>query len=180
MAILWYHTGAATHDAAQTDPAASLGGHISTSAMSATANLFFDAVSGDESAAGDSEYRCYAIKNAHATLSLQNAKVYMQTTTGNASDVVSFAVEVPSAATNGTCQTVGGEGTAPTVNAGNVSNWSTATTKATGIAMNLGAHDVNLDADEWIAVWVKRVISAGAAAADAETVTFRIEGDSAS
>lgn len=148
--------------------------------MGAAANNLYDNISGDEAAAGDTEYRCYCVKNTHASLALTNAKVYMQSTTGNASDTVSFAVEVPTGGdTNGTCQSIGGEGTSPTVNTGNCSNWSTAVTKATGVALNIGAHDTELSAGEIIFVWTKRVVSSGASAANSETVTHRLEGDTA-
>ncbi len=137
-------------------------------------------MSGDEAAAGDIEYRCFCIKNVHASLSLTSAKIYLQTTTGNASDAIAFAVEVPTSGdSTGSAQTVGGEGTAPTVNAGNVSNWSTATTKAAGVAINIGSHDANLDASEHVFVWTRRTVAAGAAAVTGETCTLRVEGDSA-
>lgn len=176
----WYLTGASSDGGAQTDPDASFGNYRAASEMGTGDENLYDDVSGAEASAGDTEYRCYCIKNTHASLALTNAKVYMQTTTGNASDVPSFAVEVPTGGdTNGTCQSIGGEGTSPTVNTGNCSNWSTATTYAGGVAVNIGAHDTELSAGEIIFVWTKRAVSAGAAAANAETVTFRLEGDSA-
>jgi len=54
-----------------TDPDASLGGAMSTAVggliTSGAANNLFDDVTGDESAAGDTEYRCFYVTNDHAT-----------------------------------------------------------------------------------------------------------------
>lgn len=178
--IKFYLTGASSDGGAQTDPAASLGGYRSSTECVATVNGFFDAVSGAEAAAGDTEYRCFCIKNGHATDSLYSAVVWISTDTGNAEDNISFAVEVPTTSdTAGTAQTIAGEGNAPTVNSGNVSNWSDATSKATGVAININAHDANLDAGEILFVWLKRVISAGASSVASESVSISIGGDTA-
>ncbi len=179
--IKQYLTGAASDGAAQADPAASLGNyHSATEITSATDNNLFDDTSGAEATAGDTEYRCYCIKNEHASLELTTAKVYIYTATGNAQDVISFAVEVPTSSnTAGYAQTIVNESTSPTVNTGNCSNWSTASTYATGVAVNINAHDANLGVGEIIFVWLKRAVTAGAAAADAESVVIAIQGDSA-
>jgi hypothetical protein len=178
--IKHYLTGAGSDGGAQTNPALSTGNYrSSTEVASGDANVFDD-VSGAEASAGDIEYRCTCVKNEHATLSLQNAKVYIQTTTGVADDTIYIAVEVPTGGdTNGTCQTIANESAAPTVNTGNVSNWSQATTYAAGVAVSQGAHDANLDNAEIIFVWHKRDMTAGAVAVTAETYTIAVQGDSA-
>jgi len=56
--------------AANADPLVSLGG--AKSSVDAGSNLL-DPVSSSEALAGDIEYRCYYIHNAHATLTLENA-----------------------------------------------------------------------------------------------------------
>ena len=126
----------------------------------------FDAISGSEAAAGDSEYRCVCFKNEHGANSCLTAKAYSKLDTGNGEDDISFAVEVPAGGdTDGSVQTVATESTAPSVGAGNVSAWSDATTYATGIGVNQGAHDENLDTGEIVMVWIRRVVSVGAGAA---------------
>jgi len=187
--LKYYLTGAASNGGAQADPNAALGNYRSSTQITDNVdNNLFDDVSGGEASAGDTEYRCVCIQNTHGSLELQNAKVYLADDTIGAGNAVSFAVETPATAnlTNGNAQTVGNESTAPTVNttghngAGSgISNWSTATTYGTGVAVNIGAHDANVGVSEIIFVWVKRVIGAGAAAASAVNFTVRLEGDTA-
>lgn len=56
---------------------ASLGGQQSnTEITDATVENLFDNVTGDESAAGDIEYRCMYIRNAHGSLTLEGATVW--------------------------------------------------------------------------------------------------------
>lgn len=61
---VWMHSGAGSN----ADPNADLGGAISSAAVSATKlNNVFDDTTGDEAAAGHTEYRCQYIKNTGAT-----------------------------------------------------------------------------------------------------------------
>ena len=180
-------TGATSDGGAQTDPAASTGGYRSSSTIqSAADNKLWDDVSGAEASAGDTEYRCFAIKNTHASLALQDFKIWMQTTTGNASDLISFAVEVPQGDNStGSCQAVADESTTPDTSVTfwsglSATQWSTGTNETQGVGCNFGGHgDADLDSGEIMFVWVKRVVAAGAAAAAAESVTFKISGSSA-
>ena len=64
--------------AANSDPAASLGGAKSSTAW---VSGIFDDVSSAEASAGDIEYRCLYVKNAHATLTLYSATVWISTNT---------------------------------------------------------------------------------------------------
>lgn len=182
-------TGAASNGGAQTDPNASLGNYRSSTEVTDNSdNNVFDDVSGSEASAGDTEYRCLAVQNKHGSLELQNAKVFLSDSNIGAGNTISFAVEVPATAnlTDGNAQTVGDESTAPTVNTtahngvgSGISNWSTATTYAAGVAINIGAHDANLGVDEVIFIWLKRVIGASAAAAAAVNFVFSVQGDTA-
>lgn len=179
-----YLTGASSDGGTQTDPNASFGGYrSSTEITDNTDNNLFDDVSGAEASAGDTEYRCICLKNTHGSLSLQNAKVWVSTDEANADTTISIAVEVPTTSdTAGTAQTIGNESTAPTVNSGNVSNWyasSAVNSYANGIAININAHDANLDNGEIIFVWIKRVIGASASAASGVNFTLRLQGDTA-
>ena len=177
--ILIFLSGAASDGAAQTDPALSLGGFRSaTQPTSGADNNLLDDVSGSEASAGDTEYRCYFYKNSHASLPLTSAKFYIDTATGNAQDAIAFAIEVPTTSdTTGSVQTIINESTSPVVNTGNCSNWSTATTYAGGVAVNINAHDTEMSISEIIGVWIRRVVSAGASAVNAETVTIACRGD---
>jgi len=179
-----YLTGASSDGGTQTNPNLALGNYRSaTEITDNTDNNLFDDVSGSEASAGDTEYRCICLKNTHGTLSLQNAKVWVSTDEANASTALYLALEVPTGGdTNGYAQTIGTESTAPTVGSGNVSAWyatSALNSYANGIAVNQGSHDVNLDAGEIVFVWIKRVISASAAAASGINFTIRLQGDTA-
>jgi hypothetical protein len=172
--LLFKYTGAVSHDAAQSDPAASLGGYRASSGISSGAdNNLFDDVSGAEAAAGDVNYRCIAFLNNHGSLPLTATKVWISSDTGNAEDDISFDVEAPSAETDGYVQTIADEATAPT----GLGGWSEATSKATGVDCPLGSNEVG--AGEWFGIWIRRTISASAAAADAESVTISVEGETA-
>ena len=187
-----YLTGAASDGGAQSNPGASLGNYRgSTEPTSGADNALFDDVSGAESAAGGTEYRCLCFKNTHGSLSLTNAKIFFQADDANASTAYDIAVERPATAgaTNGNAQTIVNEGTAPTVNttahngAGSgISNWSASTAAnsyANGISVAQGSHTSSLAPGEVVFVWIRRVISASAAAASAVSFTIRIQGDTA-
>lgn len=171
--LLYKYTGASSHDAAQTDPDASLGNYRASSQITSGAdNNVFDDVSGDEASAGDTEYRAIAFHNAHGSLTLSNIKAWISVDTGNGEDDISFDVEAPSASeTTGAIQTIANESTAPT----GLGGWSDATSKATGKAAPGSGGD--LAAGDWFGIWLRRVISASASAAAAEAVTIRVEGD---
>lgn len=140
---------------------ASLGGAKSSADAP---SALFDDVSSAESAAGDTEYRCFYVHNAHATLTLQNAVVWIQAnTTGNR-----IAIGVGSSAVNGTEQTVADEQTAPT---GGVA-FTQPASKGAGLALG------NIPAGQHRAVWVRRTVAPATAAAN-DTYTIRVEGDTA-
>lgn len=132
------------------------------SSVVSPANLFDD-VSGDEGAAGDTEYRCFYVHNSNATLALQNAFIWLQTnTTGNR-----MSIGLGTSVLNGTEQTVANESTAP---AGVV--FTQPTNKAGGIALG------SIPAGQSRAVWIRRVV-APAASANNDTYLLRTEGDTA-
>jgi len=141
----------------------------------------YDHVTGTEASSGDTEYRCFCVKNAHATDTAYNVKVYIAETTGNAEDAISFAVEMPAegSETDGAAQTIANESTEPTVNSGRVSAWSTATSRATGVGTDQDYHDAHLDAGELAYVWVRRVVSASASAANNERYGIAVAFDTA-
>jgi hypothetical protein len=173
--LLFKYTGASSHDAAQTDPNASLGNYRASSLITTSQdNNVFDDVSGAEAASGDTEYRGIAFHNNHGSLSLTSAKVWIQVDTGNGEDDISFKGEAPTTPneTSGYVQTIADESTEPTGG-----SWSDATSKATGQAVPNSGGEV--ESGEWFCIWLRRVISAAASAAAAESVTMRVEGDTA-
>lgn len=153
--------------ASNADPNLSLGGIISsTEIVDATLHNLFDIVSSAEGTAGDTEYRCFYIKNTHATLTLQSAKEYIKTQTPDAD--TSAEIGLGTAAINGNEQSVVNENTAP------VGVTFTALT-GTGNALAIG----DIPAGQHMAIWVKRIVTAGAAAVNADSVVVTTIGDTA-
>jgi hypothetical protein len=68
-------------------------------------------VSSQESNDWDTEYRCIYVVNTHASLTLQNAKVWISSNTPSSSTEIQIGLG--SSAINGTEQTPGSESTTP-------------------------------------------------------------------
>jgi hypothetical protein len=143
-------------------PLASLGGVKSSVDAAST---LFDDVSSAEAAAGDAEYRCVYVHNAHATLPLIGAVLW--TPANTPSTATTIDVGVGTSAMNGTEQTVANEGAAP-----NGVTFSAAATQAAGVALG------DIPAGQSRAVWLRRTIDAGAGAVN-DTFTIRVTGDTA-
>ena len=146
--------------ASNADQNASLGGAKSSTAAS---SAIFDDVSGDESAAGDVEYRCVYVHNNHGSLTLQNAVAWLSANTPSSS--TDAAIGLGTSAINGTEQTVADEGTAPSG-----VTFSASANKAAGIALG------SIPAGQHRAIWIRRTVTAGAVAAS-DGFTVRTEGE---
>lgn len=146
--------------AANADPLVSLGG--AKSSVDAGSNLL-DPVSSSEALAGDIEYRCYYIHNAHATLTLENAVAWISANTPSADTTIDIGVGT--SAVNGTEQTVANENTAPA----GVTFLAAATE---GAAVALG----NIPPSQHRAVWIRRTINAATAATN-DTATLVAKGE---
>lgn len=146
--------------AANSNANASLGGAKSSNVVPSG---LFDDVNSTESAAGDTEYRCFYVHNNHGSLAMQNAVIYIQAnTTGN-----KIAIGVGTAAINGTEQTVADENTAPSG-----VTFSQPSTKGTALALG------NIPAGQHKAVWVRRTIAAASGASN-DTYNLRVDCDTA-
>ena len=143
-----------------TDPNASLGGAVSSTEAAST---IFDNVSSGEAAAGDVEYRCVYVKNTHGSLTLTDPKIWIQANTPSGDTTVE--VSLGTSAVNGTEQTVADEDTAPIGTA-----FSSAANEGAGLSLG------NLAPGATKAVWVKRTVTAAAAAAN-DSFTLRTKGD---
>lgn len=143
----------------------SLGKYISTTQVSAPPNAFFDDVNSTEAAAGDTEYRCVFVYNAHATDSALN--VTLQITSELAGGGVTTAALdnlAASAVGSATAQasTSADENTAPA---------SVGTFGTTAVAIG------TLLAGQCRAVWLKRVVGASTAALNPDGFTFHLAAD---
>jgi hypothetical protein len=150
-----------------TDPNASLGGvKSSTEVTDNTLNNLFDDVSGTESAAGDTEYRCVYVYNNHGTLSMQNTHVYISSNTSSAD--TTFDIALAGEGVNATAETVVNENTAPVGE-----SFSAPTTYAAGLDMG------TIAAGQRYGLWIRRTVTAGAAADNADTATIKYDCDTA-
>lgn len=153
--------------AGNTDPAAALGGAASTTeVVDATVGNLFAIVDDSESAAGSTKYRCLYVKNTHATLSLQSARILLTSNTPSADTTCRIALGT--SAVGGVEQTIANETTAPVGVA-----WSAVTGE--GGALSIGT----LPPGGTKAVWVERVVAAGAAAYDTDSVVVSLVGGTA-
>lgn len=153
--------------AANSDPNAALGG--AKSSVQITTNVLaniFDAVSSVESAAGDTEYRCIYVHNANASLSLQNAKIWIQADTPETDTTI--AIALGGEGLNGTAETVANENTPPVGE-----SFSSPSNEAGGLSLG------TIPAGQHFPVWIRRTVSAGAAAVSGTTFTLRVKGDTA-
>ncbi|HPS70504.1 MAG TPA: hypothetical protein PLO19_07170, partial [Candidatus Cryosericum sp.] len=145
--LIWRLSGGASN----TDPAAALGGAMSTAGggvitKTKTFNSIFDDVTGAEAAAGDIEYRCIYIHNEHATLTLSSAKVWIEANTTN----TEIDIGLDLAGKDGTADTIADESTAPDPAVTFAHN---CTAYASGLALG------NLAAGEGYAIWIRRTIA---------------------
>lgn len=145
-------------------PATSLGGAIHANTITtATLHNLFDVVTSAETFNGDTEYRCFYVKNAHGSLPLLSAEIWIETDTPAAGSDV--AIALGSAGKNGTEQTIVDENIAPTA-----VSWETGSSH-----LVIG----NLSPNEYYPVWVRRTITAGAAAYSNDSCTLIVRGDTA-
>lgn len=145
------------------DPNASFGGPISATEVNMTTvlnNLFAD-VAEAEAIAGSNKYRCVYLKNVHATDTLNAIKVYLSSNTPSPS--TNIQIGIPAAAGNVTA--VANEDTAP-------SGITFSNAPDAGSALSIG----NLTAGSYYAIWFKRVVTAGAAAATSDPFQLKMTG----
>lgn len=168
----YYLTGTTS---VNTDPDASLGGFLTSQAITdADDNNLFDDVTGDESASGDTEYRALGFDNAHTTLTLQNTKGWIATTTPSTDTYIELWPETP---TSDEIQTVASESIEPTGASG---NWNSSTTKGSGFDLTSeGESTGDIAATEWVGIWIKRVVGSSASAYSGDYVTIKVEGETA-
>lgn len=163
--------GTAGNSLAQADPNLSLGKYISTTDVTTALHGLFDIVTGAENAASDVEYRCVFVLNNHATLTLENAVVFMTAEvaggTSAALAVDSTAISVKGA-TAAQALTIADEQTAPAA----LTFVTTPVSAATGLALG------SIPAGSVKAFWVRRT-AANTVAVNADGVSLNVTGDTA-
>lgn len=149
------------------DPDAALGGVISTTeVVDDTLNNLFDNVSGAEHAAGDINYRCIYVKN-NSAVTAYSAKIYIDTNTPAEDDVIQIGKDL--AGLNATADTIADEDTAP--------DPAVTFSLANGYANAIDLGDI--PAGQVYAVWIKRIVSAGATAQANDSAILAVSVDTA-
>src|SRR3990170_2746083 len=144
---------------------AALGGIMSADELNddVPRNLFDD-VTGGEAAAGDVEYRCYYVRNNHATDTASVVRVYITQDTPSAGTELDIGLDpagVGNGTTTGVAVVIANEGATPFG-----VNFSHPTTFALGLDIS------SLGPGQAQAVWVRRTVTASAASAPNDQATL--------
>jgi hypothetical protein len=162
--LKWYLSGGAGN----ANPNASLGGARSNTLVGAGIDNLFDDVTGDEAAAGDTEYRCIYFRNEDANANgLIGPLAWIDQQTTAPGDDISIGIDP--VGKNGVAVVTADENTAPAGVA-----FTTPLTKATGLALPGSPYAQN----DFIAIWIRRTVNAGAASDPNDQASIRAEGDS--
>lgn len=126
--------------------AASLPGSNATQAVTVSnqTNKLFDDVSVSDAVAGDTEYRCFYVKNAHGSESMATVLLWIGANTPGNDNI---QIGLDAAGKNGTATTIANENTAPVA-----VTFSTPTDEIS--ALSLGT----LAAGDYYPVWIKRTV----------------------
>ena len=154
-----------------TAPASAIGGAISATKVSETTPLhnIFDKVTGDESESGKVNYRIIYIKNDHATLDAEDVKIHLTAVHDSGTQSLSQSKDIAyavSEAIDASAQTLTNEDTSP-----GALTWDEGESRADGILIGTLTHG------QVRAVYLRRIIAPGAAAADAASFTVNVTAD---
>lgn len=144
----------------------SLGGPISvTEIVSNVINNLFDNVNSSEALSGDTEYRCFYVQNSNSTIPLLNAVIYVLSNT--TSEDTEIDIGLDPVGVNSTAPAIANESTAPVgVIFSKAENFSN--------ALDIGTLSEN---GGYQAVWIRRTVSANAAAIAEDSATITIQGE---
>ena len=153
-----------------TDPTACLGGAMSTAGGGTiddnVQNDLFTDVTAAQALAGRTDYRGMYFKNAHATLTYSDSRVYITSNTTSTTDEIDIGLAVEAVDVN--MATIANVTTAPTSVV-----FSHPTNYATGLALN---STTGLAAGSKRGVWLRRTVDAGTTSQTANSMTLRAEG----
>ena len=154
--------------AGETTIAGWLGGAISnTQVTDNTDNNLFEDVTGAEASTGNIDYKGIYVNNAHGSLTLQNAVIWIESQTTSSDTAVRIALALEGK--NVTMDSIVDKDTAPAP----VVSWDTAANKAAGLQLT------NLASGENFGIWVERDVDPSASAVNADTFELKVEGDTA-
>ena len=148
--------------AANSNPNASLGGAMSsTETLTGALHDLFDAISEDETAAGDAEYRCIYLVNTSAELA-SNARIWIEANTPSPGS--SVEIGLGTAAINADEPTFADEGTAP----------AGVTFSAAPVDVDTALTIGDLPAGARQAIVIRRTVTAGMAATASDTMQLGV------
>lgn len=158
--LKWYLSGGGSN----TNPDASFGGARSSTQAGSS---LFDTVTGDESAAGAVEYRLIYFRNEDADSDgLISPVAWVLSNTPSTDTTIAIGIAV--AGKNASETAPANAYTAPS----GVS-FSSPASKGAGLALPSGPYSQN----DYVGVWLRRTVTAGAASAASDPATVRVEGD---
>jgi len=144
-------------------------------------HALFDPIRATEAIGGHTDYRCIYIKNDNATDELTAPKIWISQQPTNPN--VSFSIAIGNAKFNNAEPVIATETTVPA----GVTFVKPETVGAATLLMNTadiadqagGTGEGELRAQDYKAVWLKRVVTAGAAAMSTDQVTITVVGETA-
>lgn len=140
-----------------------LGGAITaTEVVSNSLHNLFDIVTSVESRDGDTEYRCFYVKNTNTSFTLNNASIQLVSDTP--SEGTAMGLGLDSAVVGTSAQVVADEGTPPIGVTFNTTE---------GVELAIG----NIPSGSFKAVWIRRAVLAGTSAAASDAATLRVIGE---
>lgn len=166
-------TGAAGDSTASTG-AESLGKWCSTSLVPGTLHGLFDEISGAENAASTVDYRCAFVVNTHATLTLQDAAVWLDGGDPAGGAVVTIAVDSTAASPVDDTTAQALEASTETAPGAPITALSYSAPAAYGSGVAIG----DLGPGECRAVWIRRAAN-NSGAVNGEALTFAVTGATA-
>lgn len=150
-------------------PGSSLGGVMSSVGVTpSTLENLFDNVTPAEATAGDNEYRCIYVYNSNTTDTLNAVKVWIDPNTPATGSNIQIGLDpagIGNGSSTGVAATIANESTAP-------AGVTFSDVNAEGAALDVG----NLGPLQGIAVWFKRIITAGAVGYSGDGCTLRAKG----
>lgn len=155
-----YYSGGASND----NPAQSLGGVKSSVIVAENLHDLFGKVGAAEAESGSTKYRAVFIENTHDTLTFESAVAYIKSQTTSPDTTVEIGV--CDEGKNESIQTIANETTAPT----NVT-FTASTDSAQGKVIG------DLESGDYIGIWLKRIVSLGAAAYGNDTGELAWKGE---
>lgn len=144
----------------------SLGGAIDLAAEipSGTLHAFFDAVSAGQSLSGSIEYRCFYVRNTSVDSDLTTSVAYIDTPPSALAS--SIELGAGTSGVNGTEQTIAQESDTPV----GVS-FQSAPDAGSGVTL------ADLTAGDYLAIWVKRIISSNTPSLAQDEFSITIVGE---